>query len=392
MAAQVISPAPNARAIDLSRLGREMWDVLVIGSGPAGSIAARQAALRGARVLLVDRSAFPREKVCGCCIGHAGMRALRSIGLGHLADHLGAPRVEQLQLHVGRTVSRIALPAGRALSRSAFDAALLAEAVRAGAAFVSGVVATVGRVDGDVRGLELKNDSESVRAMARVVIAADGLASPSTRDCEEIHVAVAAGARVGVGARFVAEGVIPPNTIEMHVGREGYLGLVRLEDGSIDAAAALDPIAIQAAGVRGCLTAILRGSGGERLTACVAAAEWRGTPPLTRRRTPVAAERLLLIGDAASYVEPFTGEGMTWAMETAIAAAPIAVEGATHWSAATARRWIAEHRRLLAGRQWSCRMIARVLRMPRAMMLANRLLSFAPALARPVVRHVAGGA
>ncbi|MDX2197823.1 MAG: NAD(P)/FAD-dependent oxidoreductase [Phycisphaerae bacterium] len=388
----MISPAPSGGAIDLSRVGREIWDLLVIGSGPAGSIAARQAALRGARVLLVDRSVFPREKVCGCCIGHAGMRALRSIGLGHVADHLGAPHVEQLQLHVARTVSRIALPAGRALSRSALDSALLAEAVRAGAVFHSGVVATVGRVDGDVRGFELKNDAESVQATARVVIAADGLASPSTRDCEEIRVAVAAGARVGVGARFVAEGVIAANTIEMHVGREGYLGLVRLEDGSIDAAAALDPIAIQSAGVRGCLTAILQGSAGERLTARVAAAEWRGTPPLTRRRTPVAAERLLLIGDAAGYVEPFTGEGMTWAMETAIAAAPIALEAAKSWSSATARRWIAEHRRLLAGRQWSCGVIAHLLRMPRAMMLANRLLSVAPALARPVVRHVAGPA
>ncbi len=63
---------------DLSR----SWDVIVVGAGLAGSLAARQLALAGARVLLLDRATFPRWKVCGCCFNPHAQSALAAVGFG----------------------------------------------------------------------------------------------------------------------------------------------------------------------------------------------------------------------------------------------------------------------------------------------------------------------
>ena len=68
------------------------WDALVIGAGPAGSVAARELARRGCRVLLVDKATFPRPKVCGCCVNGAAIRALERLGLGHVLDGAIAAR------------------------------------------------------------------------------------------------------------------------------------------------------------------------------------------------------------------------------------------------------------------------------------------------------------
>jgi flavin-dependent dehydrogenase len=96
----------------------------------------------------------------------------------------------------------------------------------------------------------------------------------------------------------------------------------------------------------------------------------------------VAGERWFAVGDAAGYVEPFTGEGMAWAVASAAAVAPVA---ARPWSESSAREWEATHARLIRSRQGVCRAVARVLRSPRLSRLAVRVLAVAPVLSRPVV-------
>src|SRR5262249_32815350 len=66
-----------------------VWDVLVAGAGPAGALAARQAALAGKRVLFVDSRSFPRAKVCGACLNGQALSVLNSVGLGTLPAALG---------------------------------------------------------------------------------------------------------------------------------------------------------------------------------------------------------------------------------------------------------------------------------------------------------------
>lgn len=58
---------------------------------------------------------------------------------------------------------------------------------------------------------------------------------------------------------------------------------------------------------------------------------WRGTPALTRRRTRISEERVFVLGDAAGYVEPFTGEGMAWALASGAAVAPLAARAVGEW-------------------------------------------------------------
>ena len=71
---------------------RRLWDVAVVGAGPAGSLAARELARRGAAVLLIDRARFPRYKVCGGCLNPRAIRQLEKAGLGNLTRSATARR------------------------------------------------------------------------------------------------------------------------------------------------------------------------------------------------------------------------------------------------------------------------------------------------------------
>ena len=62
------------------------WDVVVVGAGPAGSMAALEIARRGRSVLLVDKASFPRYKVCGCCLNARALSLLELADLGGLVD------------------------------------------------------------------------------------------------------------------------------------------------------------------------------------------------------------------------------------------------------------------------------------------------------------------
>jgi flavin-dependent dehydrogenase len=115
---------------------------------------------------------------------------------------------------------------------------------------------------------------------------------------------------------------------------------------------------------------------------------WRGTPALTRRAVRLWAERVLVLGDAAGYVEPFTGEGISWALASAVAVTPLAVRAAAHWDTSVGREWATVHGRVIAGRQGTCRVTARVLRHPRLFGPIIRLLGRWPGLAAPVMRRL----
>jgi flavin-dependent dehydrogenase len=114
-------------------------------------------------------------------------------------------------------------------------------------------------------------------------------------------------------------------------------------------------------------------------------AGWRGTPALTRQARRVAGHRLFALGDTTGYIEPFTGEGMAWALTSAVAVARLAAGG---WRPGLAGEWAGLHCRLVRRRQFACRAAAFVLRRPAWTAAAVRLLSLVPALAGPVIRHL----
>ncbi len=355
------------------------WDAVVIGAGPAGSVAARELARRGASVLLVDRAAFPRTKVCGCCLNGAALAALNSVGLGHLAESCGAVPLTSMHLAAGELSAQLRMPQGVVLSRSAFDLALVREAEAAGATFLPSTQAKLEAVEPDSRAIRLEGATSTLIA-ARVAILASGLSKGNSKP--------SANSRLGGGTIVPADRVPEFYTaaeLFMATGRGGYVGLVRLEDTSLDIAAAFDAAFVRTSGGLGSAAEAILAQTPWPAIPDLAKLPWKGTPALTRQRSTVAEHRLFAVGDAAGYVEPFTGEGMAWAIASAAALAPIAFRAIAQWNDSCMREWERVHRRTVRRRQWICRAASHVLRSPMLTGLAVRALRLMPALSRPVV-------
>jgi flavin-dependent dehydrogenase len=364
------------------------WDVLVVGAGPAGGLAAYAAARCGLRTLLVERDALPRWKVCGCCLNGCALASLSAVGLGGLPQRCGAVPLRRLRLGVAGRSADVAL-AGMSLSRLSFDAALAAEAIAAGAAFLPRTRAALLDVEQTGRTVALHGPEGERRTTAAVVLAADGLGGKLLARAGLSAAPAEPAARLGAGVvlpdgpDFYAAG-----TVYMACGGGGYLGLVRLEDGQLDLAAALDPEFVRGHGGPGAAARLILADTGWPVPADLAAADWRGTAPLTRRARRLAAERVFVLGDAAGYVEPFTGEGMAWALAAARAVLPLVRRAVAGWRPDLEAAWTALYRRVVTQRQGICRTAAAVLRRPWLTKGVVALLQLAPGLAAPVVRRL----
>jgi len=116
------------------------------------------------------------------------------------------------------------------------------------------------------------------------------------------------------------------------------------------------------------------------------ASDWHGTPALTRSTYPLAAQRLFVIGDAAGYVEPFTGEGIAWALASAQSVVPLVQCACQRWDSLLERTWQSDWMQAVGRHQLWCRRLARLLRHPAAVAMVTRVVSTCPWLAGPVMR------
>ena len=370
-------------------LPSDSWDVAVVGAGPAGSLVARELARLGLTVLLVDKSHFPRSKVCGCCLSPAALDILARAGLGNLPDRLHAIPLERMHLASGQRSVDLDLAGGVSLSRAAFDAALVAEAISAGVTFRDGVTAQLGTSTGTRRTILLRKDAGSLgEVQASVIVDASGIVTGLLGREPDVQKFVTCKSRIGAGAVLQdAPSSFRERILYMAVGDGGYVGLVRLEDNSLDIAAAMDPGYVRSRESVGHAAAEIVASAGlsklplEKLA-------WRGTPRLTQRLDRVAHNRLFAIGDAASYVEPFTGEGIGWALASGWYSAPL-IHEAVHGNCDQQElRWTMLHHNLLDGRMRKCGWLASLLRRPMLRSATLKALAVAPGIARPVVQHL----
>jgi menaquinone-9 beta-reductase len=380
-----------------------LWDAIVVGAGPAGSCMAHQLAGAGARVLLLDKAAFPRSKPCGCCLNALALASLEQMGLGDLPRDCSAVALGELKLSVaGAPPVSIAIGRSAALSREQLDVALVQAAVQAGAAFVPQVSARLGTVDGAARTVHLHAGIEHHPLRARMVIAADGVGGTLLRDEPDFQPSVSRRSLIGAAVTLAADAgdcEYHPGVIWMTCASGGYVGVVRLAGGALHVAAAMPPSFMRACGGPGPAAAAILQAATRPPIHGLAKAHWRGTPALTRQRR-VEGERLLVVGDAAGYVEPFTGEGIGWAMMSALSAAPLALSGIG--GEEIAGRWSHLHGRLILPRQRLCSALAWSLRRPRLARSAARVAARLPTLVRPVLRliearppvlrHATGGA
>ena len=376
---------PELRPLHIS----PCWDVVVVGAGPAGALAAHGLASRGVRVLLVEQRLFPRWKVCGACLSPQALAALKTAGLGNLVAAQGGLPLERLQLGVAGLVSPLALGAGRVLSRSRLDQALLEAAVAVGATVMTGTRAVLGAA---ATGLEpdrevvLQKGTTRWSVSAKVVLIAAGLSHRAIDNEAEISTSIEPHSRIGAGCVLPGEAAeLPPGVLQMAVGHGGYVGLVRVESGEINLACAFDRPMLGSGGGAALLCQKILAEAGFATLPGLKESAWQLTAALSRHTIPLAGHRLLLLGDAAGYVEPFTGEGMGWALTSSLAALPLVLRGLENWDGAIETEWRRLHRRWVAQKQKSCRVLAVVLRHPRISWGLHRLAGSFPSVAGSMI-------
>ncbi|MEL6897342.1 MAG: FAD-dependent oxidoreductase, partial [Planctomycetota bacterium] len=226
--------------------------VLIIGGGPAGAACAISLARSGRDVTLAEQRPFPRDKVCGCCLGGTAHALLQSLGQSEWLRETALP-LNQWRGHLGGYQVNVPMQTGFAISRRALDSHLLDVARRAGVNVLQPVSARI-----DLPRSMQRDPTATLREPIPVRFSA-------IQDCKTDRiitsdfdaVVLAAGLSAsdagwlpwiqrphgprGVHFMIADNGQIARAAIHMLCGDHGYVGLVRLEDGRIDVAAALWP-------------------------------------------------------------------------------------------------------------------------------------------------------
>jgi flavin-dependent dehydrogenase len=315
------------------------WDVVIIGAGVAGSTAALSLIRLHptARVLLLERSIWPRQKVCGCCLSRRAVSLLGELGVSFDASairatdeptRIHAAKLSGYRLSCGRMTAQIAVAGGVAVSRASLDSAIVNMAVEHGVVFYHGVSVCVDPEmptnEKPLWRVRLSSSSLTASVHARRVIVADGLAGASLREVTSAGLipppSIKPRSRVGVSCMIESGSELSqPGIISMYVAADGYVGAVTMLDGSVNLAAAVSPNAVKSpGGPKAAVSRVLHSCGATPPS--LANVRLLGAGQLTRRRPIRELPGLIAIGDASSYVEPFTGEGMSWAAAEGIAA------------------------------------------------------------------------
>jgi flavin-dependent dehydrogenase len=315
-------------------------DVLVVGAGPAGSATALLLAAAGYSVVVVDRASFPRDKACSEYMSPEAVRILDRLGVVGALEEAGAVPLAGTSVTAARGArlhGRFALaghrpfrPTGLSVSRRILDHRLLLAAREAGAGVLERTaVETLLHDAGGIAGAVLRTaDGGRATIGARLTIGADGLRSVVGRRL---------GRRRQGGLRRVAfvahidgvEGM--GDSAEMFVGRRGYLGLNPIGGGRTNVALVVP--AGRAGAARGrprefFLEALADFPGvSERVGRGGMAREVLATGPFAAWSGRVVADGAALVGDAADFFDPFTGEGIYSALRGAELLAEAALPG-----------------------------------------------------------------
>jgi flavin-dependent dehydrogenase len=379
-----------------------MLDVVIAGAGPAGATAAWVAARAGARVLIVDRDQFPRDKLCGDTLNPGALALLRSIGLDNGLAALGRPIGGMRVTGAGATVDSRYQPdrQGLAVTRRVFDGWLLERAIAAGAHFEPGLIVRRPLVDESagrpvVRGLVLarRGDSDTVMRMpGSVTIAADGRASVIARALNLSS--VPARPRRWAFGTYVSGVAGVSDLGEMHVAAGRYIGIARVSDDIANVCVVTGP---RPDGPTP-LDVMRRAIASEpRIRARFERARFdapvRVLGPLAMDVRAAGADGVLLAGDAAGFVDPMTGDGISLAMHGAVLAAREALgllESGDYVGAV--ERLTAARRKAIGTKQRFDRLVRRLVESPAALTAAGLGARVAPGLVRWAVRYAGDAA
>ncbi|HET9741198.1 MAG TPA: FAD-dependent monooxygenase [Terriglobales bacterium] len=330
------------------------YSLAVLGGGPAGASAAITAARLGIDVVLIEAGKFPRHKVCGEFISAEALDLLAGL-LSSTALIHEAPRIRESRVFVdGRKLALSVDPPAASVSRHRLDFALWEAAGKAGVTRLERARALwVKREDDFVIGL---GDRE---VHAQAVIDATGRWSnlhpqPINRD----------GARwIGCKAHFLESN--PASSCDLYFFEGGYCGVQRINDISVNVSAMVRAdVARDLAGVLAQSAELRERSGGwSPATVPVSTAHLNFHPPRT------SLDGILLCGDAAAFLDPFAGDGISMALHTGrLAACAVAefLSGSCPLDVAI-NSYAQSHRELIQPALRSAARLRRLIAMPRAL-------------------------
>lgn len=339
-------------------------DIAIVGAGPAGSLAAQRLAAAGVQVALLERATFPRDKPCGDGVSADGLAILARIGLGEWASQFLAPESLRLTLSDCQPldVRPQAACYGRTIPRRLLDARLAQAAVEAGARLLEGT---------RVRGMERANGAgltvvaDGLEVTAQLVILAEGSNAALTR-----KLGLAQGPPEFVAVRqYLVGDAGPLRRLEIHFQKDiipGYTWLFPMGEGRVNVGTGdfVRRARRSETSLREILARFVANPAATdgRLARAEPVGPVRGHPLRVRLgSTRTHSERVLVAGDAAGLINPFSGEGIAPAMESGemAAARALAALSAGDFSA----RALAPYSKALKARYGADRRAARILQL-----------------------------
>ena len=313
------------------------FDVAIAGAGPAGTSAAIQLAAGGARVLLVEEKKFPRAKLCGEFISPECLPHFKRLGVMDQMLGAGGASIGETVFY-SRRGSSVAVPSewfksgtsALGLSRSEMDHQLLERAKGAGVEVLEDAHASrLIREPEDVRGIQVKTGDVTRDYQALITIDATGRTRALARQLDQRRTNGTRITKPLVAFKAHLENArLAEDACEVYFYKGGYGGLSGVEGGVSNVC-----FIVAAKDVRRCASdpeLVMREIVMKNSRAAVTLAEARARTPWLSvslesfgRRTLVPAKGLLAVGDAASFIDPFTGSGMLMALESGQVAAEI---------------------------------------------------------------------
>ena len=296
-----------------------IYDAVIVGAGPAGTSTAIGLAERGVRVALVDKARFPRVKPCAEYINPEAMRVLNRLGLVECVQGAGAavfrgmrvisPGGRTLDLDFNSDAGRHAL----GISRYALDRLAVERCRSLGVEIIEGArVRAVTTGNGHPGTVIANRGGAATELHGRIIVGADGHHSTVAR-LLGLDLTLRWPRRIGLAAHLKGY-ELSGEMGEMHVGRDGYCGIAPQENEMVNAAMVVEMSRFErrAGSVEAFFDADLASYPGIacRLSPTSRVTPVRGVGPLARRVRRVSGDGFLLVGDAAGFFDPFTGEGI----------------------------------------------------------------------------------